>query len=196
MAAFTSIPAPAAPMRRHLSHGFTAIELMVVVAIVAVLAALAAPSFTLLIERWRVRDTAESLTSSLYFARSEAIKRGGNIIIQANTGTDWSTGWHVFFDANGDASQGACVTSDTPNECNLQLIGAPTQLDINLPSSTGAISVDRWGMISHTGSGSTAPTAMAFELKPHGKTMSDNSAAKICLSLGGRVQRIKGSGSC
>ena len=40
--------------------GFTAIELLVVVAIVAILTALAAPSFTPLIERWRVRQARES----------------------------------------------------------------------------------------------------------------------------------------
>src|SRR5260370_13161408 len=39
------------------AKGFTAIELMVVVAILAVLTTLAAPSFHLIIERWRVRQT-------------------------------------------------------------------------------------------------------------------------------------------
>ena len=67
-------------------QGFTAIELMVVVSIVAILAALAAPSFTPLIERWRVRSAIEHLTSTLYFARSEAIKRGGGITIDASSG--------------------------------------------------------------------------------------------------------------
>jgi type IV fimbrial biogenesis protein FimT len=45
-------------------HGFTLIETLVVMGIVAVLAALAGPSFTPMIERWRVRDATESIQSS------------------------------------------------------------------------------------------------------------------------------------
>ena len=67
---------------RQFATGFTAIELMVVVSIVAILAALAAPSFSPLIENWRVRESAEQLQSTLYYARSEAIKRGGQVLIQ------------------------------------------------------------------------------------------------------------------
>lgn len=112
---------------------------MVVVAIMAILAALAGPSFAPLIERWRVRDAAETLTSSLYYARSEAIKRGGNVIIIKNpnsgtcttaTGdTQWGCGWRIFFDANGNGAQDACVPANTPNECDLQVTAAPHAAD-------------------------------------------------------------------
>ncbi|MBP6653225.1 MAG: prepilin-type N-terminal cleavage/methylation domain-containing protein, partial [Xylophilus sp.] len=64
--------------QRHLK-GFTLLEVMVVVSILAVLAALAAPSFTPMIERWRVRQAVEATTSMLYYARSEGVKRGGNV---------------------------------------------------------------------------------------------------------------------
>ena len=67
---------------RHFVTGFSAIELMVVVSIISILAALAAPSFTPLIENWRVREASEQLQSTLYYARSEAIKRGGQVVIQ------------------------------------------------------------------------------------------------------------------
>ena len=76
---------------RQANQGFTTIELMTVVAIMAILVALAAPSFNGLIERWRVRDTAEAITSTMYYARSEAIKRGGGVTINATGG--WNTGW-------------------------------------------------------------------------------------------------------
>lgn len=65
-----------APTQSHPARGFTAIELLVTIAILAVLAALAAPSFTPSLERWRVMQATEQLKSTLYFARSEAIKQG------------------------------------------------------------------------------------------------------------------------
>jgi type IV fimbrial biogenesis protein FimT len=211
MQAFISFCAPHAAPRRGLaraSHGFTAIELMVVVAIVAILAALAGPSFTPLIERWRVRDAAETLTSSIYYARSEAIKRGGNVIIikSPNSGTcttatgvtQWGCGWRIFFDANNNGAQDACVPANTPNECDLQVTAAPTRITLNLADSTGSISVDRWGMLFHTpaGGGSAAPIGMSFELMPKDKTISDTSAARLCTGTGGRIVRKKSSDTC
>lgn len=77
-----------------LQAGFTLIELMVTVAMMAVLAALATPSFRELIEAQRLRDTAFGLVSDLTLARSEAIKRGGNVAITP-VDNAWSGGWTV-----------------------------------------------------------------------------------------------------
>ena len=192
--------------------GFTAIELMVVVAIVAILAALAGPSFRPLIERWRVRDAAESMTSTMYLARSEAIKRAGNVIIIKNdsnstnapnctnaTGpTQWGCGWQVFFDADGDGIMDACNPAVTPNECPLQSTSAPTRIAVTLTgNTTGKIVIDRWGMASHsTGAGAGVPTNLFFEVTPAGKDMTDASAARLCIGMGGRISRTKGSEVC
>lgn len=176
--------------------GFTLIEVLVTTAIMALLLGLAAPSFTPLLERWRVQQTVGDMASSMQLARSEAIKRGGSILIQANAGTDWGTGWHVFLDVNTDRAQAACAPLEIPNECDLQVTSAPTLLDVSLTGSTGGITVDRWGMMSHTGSGSNAPTAMSFEFKPKGKTLADNSAFKLCMNASGRLARKKGSDTC
>lgn len=181
---------------------------MVVVAIVAILTALAAPSFTPLIERWRVRDAAESMTSTLYMARSEAIKRSGNVIIEKNdsggtcsngTGpTQWGCGWVVFFDVNANGNRDTCNTAAIPNECPLQTVPEPTRMAVSLAgSTTGKIVIDRWGMASHsTGAGAGVPTNLFFEVMPAGKTVTDPSAARLCVGLGGRIVRKKGSEAC
>ncbi len=181
---------------------------MVVVAIVAILTALAAPSFTPLIERWRVRDAAESMTSTMYFARSEAIKRSGNVIIIKNENSDtctnaagptqWGCGWQVFFDADNGGDLDACNPAVTPNECPLQTVPQPTRMAVTLAgSTTGKIVIDRWGMASHsTGPGAGVPTNLFFEVMPAGKTVTDPSAARLCVGLGGRIVRKKGSEAC
>lgn len=196
----------------HPSGGFTAIELMVVVAIVAILTALAGPSFRPLIERWRVRDVSEGMTSTMYFARSEAIKRSGNVIIQKNDSnstnaptctngsgpTQWGCGWVVFFDVNANGNQDACNPAAVPNECSLQTVTDPTRIAVTLAgNTTGKIVVDRWGMASHsTGAGAGVPTNLFFEVMPQGKTITDSSAARLCIGIGGRIVRKKGSETC
>ncbi len=166
-------------------RGFTLLEVMVVVAIIAVLAALAGPSFTPLIERWRVRQAVENLQSTLYFARSEAIKRGGNVSITAASGTDWSSGWVVFADANNDGTQDA-------GEDTLQTTAAPTRVAINLASTNGHINLDRWGQFD-----SNANKKFDFRLTPQGKSTTDAGAAALCVGLGGRIKRLdKANDTC
>ena len=160
-------------------EGFTAIELMVVVAIVAILAALAGPSFTPLIERWRVRSAAEDLTATIYFARSEAIKRGDGITIDATGG--WGNGWKVTHTLNG-------VTTD------LQTSPAPTKVALAQNNGKVQIFIDRWGMLSETNGGGAA--AMSFPLYPTGKTGTDISAIRLCVASGGRIEQKKQGAAC
>lgn len=176
---------PLAPTR-HLAAGFTAIELMVVVAIVAILAALAAPSFTPLIENWRVRESAEALQSTLHYARSEAIKRGGQVLIQKipnNTngcttagGTrDWDCGWIVCHDTNGSDT---CTAADPV----LQRVESSAKVHVNRTSGGATIKLNRWGLVDGP--------YLGFNLVPLNKGISDAATRGLCMSSGGRIRVV------
>ncbi|NMM82097.1 type II secretion system protein GspH [Acidovorax sp. SRB_14] len=171
---------------RRRTHGFTLIEVMVVVAIMAVLAAIAAPSFTPLVERWRVRQTTEQLQSTLYYARSEAIKRGGQVAIQKLPNTtngcttasgtrDWDCGWFVCADTNGN---GTC----NAGEPVLQRYDAPANVQVTRTGGGDSIKLNRWGLVDGAWLG--------FSLVPLNKSTTNPAARGVCMSSGGRIRVI------
>jgi len=164
--------------------GFTAIELLVTVGIVGVLAALAAPNFSVLIERWRVRQAAEQLQSTLHYARSEAIKRGGRVAIQkipnntngctsATGNRDWDCGWIVCHDTN---NSGTC----TSTEPVLQRIETPARVQVTRTGGSVSIKLNRWGLVDGTWLG--------FSLVPLDKSTTHPGARGVCMSSGGRIR--------
>ncbi len=168
--------------------GFTLIEVMVVVAIMAVLAALAAPSFTSMTERWRVRQVVESMTSTLYYARSEAIKRGGQIGIEKNpettpgcaladTSQEWGCGWFVFVDSDGNGKWKA-------GEEVLQTVTTPTNVNVIHKSGGANIKVDRYGMMSGL-------NAKGFIFSPEPAGIASPATRGICMASGGRIRVIE-----
>ena len=179
-----------APVRstgsRKPPRGFTIIELMVAIAVLAVLAALAAPSFTPLIERWRVRQTVEGLRSTLYYARAEAVRRGGGVAIQklaqntngctlAATQADWGCGWVVFADANGNGQW------DSGEE--LQRFDSHAPVLVTRSTSAATIRLDRWG-------GMAGLSAIGFTIAPHPRGIASPAARGLCVASGGRINII------
>lgn len=168
------------------SYGMTNIELLLTLAVLAVLAALAAPSFKPAIERWRIKQVTEELKSTLYFARSEAIKRGGYITVQKlpnNTGncitaqysSDWDCGWFVCLDSNGN---GICAA----NEIVLQRYDAPANVQITRTSGAASIKFNRWGLVDGKWPG--------FSLVPMHQSTLNPAAQGLCMSSGGRIRVI------
>ena len=99
--------------KRSLSRGFTLIELMVTISIGAILMSLGVPMMRNLIERNAVSGQVNSFVGAVQLARSEAIKRGIQVVVcrsanaeTSNTptcaasGTGWESGWIVFADRN------------------------------------------------------------------------------------------------
>ena len=172
----------------HFVAGFTTIELMVTVSIIAMLMAIAAPSFTLLIERWRIRDATNAMIDTLYLARAEAIKRGGRVGIQkipktapgcklANTNQEWGCGWFIFEDSNSDGKWQV-------TEAKLQTI--TTHANVNVIHKSGGVSikVDRYGMMSGL-------NAKGFILSPEPAGISSPATLGICMASGGRIRVIE-----
>jgi type IV fimbrial biogenesis protein FimT len=92
-------------------NGFTLVELMITLVIAAILLTVAVPSFNTTIKDNRLITDANRLVSSLALARSEAVKHGRTATVcvssdQATcTGeTDWTLGWMVWVDVDGDTN--------------------------------------------------------------------------------------------
>lgn len=95
------------------SHcGLTLIELMVVLALLALTLTLAAPSMSQLVHKTQVRAQAGRLLSAINLVRSEAILRNTRVSmcpsemslsgIAECSGGDYSAGWIVFVNSDGD----------------------------------------------------------------------------------------------
>lgn len=165
------------------NSGLTAIELLVTLGVVGVLAAIAAPSLSPLMDRWRVMQATEQLKSTLYFARSEAIKRGGGVLVQklpnqdsctsATTNQDWDCGWFVCLHALG----ANICTDDDPV---LQRYDSPARIKVTRSGGGASIKFDRWGKV--------AGTWPSFGLTPLGQSTTHPAARRLCMGSGGRIR--------
>jgi len=188
--------------------GFTLIELMVVIAIVALMAALAAPSFKQMIQSNTVSSAVNSFMADMRFARSEAIRRGGSVVLcrsnspeaaDPNCGTGsgtggngWVTGWFVFHDLDGDKGKDA-------NEPVLRAQGPLTSLDSALETSGGSSSTK----FRFTPTGRLVSLGSATGIQFGGADFPTEQQRVVCVSVGGRARvavdangKTTGNASC
>lgn len=104
--------------------GFTLLELMVVVTIIAIFAAVAMPSFGGLIDRYRVKGTADALHAEIQFARSEAIRRNQEVHLVFGTGT------------------GSCYGIGTSPDCSCDTCDIRTRATTGFASDFPGVRVD------------------------------------------------------
>jgi type IV fimbrial biogenesis protein FimT len=91
----TKFASAARTIRRQVcSGGFTLVELLVTIAIAAVLMGAAIPSFGTFVAAQRIKTASFDLTSTLIYARSEALKRNASVSLSSATG-GWQNGWSL-----------------------------------------------------------------------------------------------------
>jgi type IV fimbrial biogenesis protein FimT len=173
-------------------NGFTLVEVLVAVAIIGVLIAIALPSFGNTIKRYRIHAIRDELTASLQMARSEAIRRGVQIILARNTANcvfdmpdsqDWHCGWRLVVDSNNNGNV------NTAEEV-IQNTVLPTGYMLGHPNagSPSKIVANRWGQIT--------PLANRFVISPIATGVADPETLTICIGSGGRIRYIPDDVDC
>ncbi len=180
------------------SRGFTLIELMVVLTITAVLATLAAPSFTRMIQSNTISSNVNTFMADMRFARSEAIRRGGAVVMCRSDapeatnptcgsgsgpgGNGWVSGWIIFQDSNNNGSKAS-------TEPLIRVQAALTSMDSIVEGGSGSST-----KFSFTATGRLSGLSSATQLQFGGGNYANDVQRVLCVNLSGRA-RIVGNGT-
>lgn len=188
------------------SYGFTLLELLIVMAMAAILSMLAVPAFFRLIADVSLSGYGNVFVSDARFARSEAQKRGMNVVMCRTTTpdaaspscavsgstSDWKTGWLVFADANGNETYSAA-----DNDVLLRVQEALPRASVFGPFGSDD-SLDARNYIRFTRDGRAANQEDTFKVKGLGSLADDEQLTRvICVNSTGRMRILpKGTFTC
>ncbi len=174
------------------TFGFTAIELMVTLAIGAILVAMALPGFQSSVLKYRLSSRANDFFTALTLARSEGVKRNGTVSIcqsadglTCTTAGGWEQGWIVFYDVNGNGVVDPPDCSVNTQDCIIRTGGALGTGYTLSGSAPGGAAVP---FITFSSSGWTPGGAKATFTLSHSPDVEDR---KICLDITGRAKVLQ-----
>ena len=147
---------------RRSQLGFTIIELMTVMVIAGVLLVIALPSFNDMLARRRLEGQANEFATDLAYAKSEAVQRNRNVLVQT--------------DPVGTTCYTIAVMPDPPTgSCNCAgCTGGPTVLKIVT-----------------LGNGATVTTNTLFTFEPVRGALTPTTAASAAIALGARSYTVQ-----
>ncbi len=171
---------------------------MIVLALIAILSSLAAPSFARLIQGTKISSGINTFLSDMRFARSEAIRRGGGVVIcrsdfpeasnpvcaaaAAPDGNGWASGWIVFQDLENDGVK----RSDSP----LLRVQSPMP-SINAIKDSKLFSTKFRFTATGRLANANSATTLVFGAAP---LFASETQRTVCISLGGSA-RTAGDGA-
>ncbi|MEP7139139.1 MAG: GspH/FimT family pseudopilin [Caldimonas sp.] len=101
------------PDARLTSSGFSLVEMLTTMSVLAILLVIASPGLASLTSSNALASAQTELAAATMVARGEAMKRGvpvGLAAVAPVAGSEFSGGWMVFVDANGNGSYDAGET--------------------------------------------------------------------------------------
>ena len=105
-------------IHRSQNFGFSLVELMITLVVLGIVMSVAVPNFIGMIDRNKVVEAGNRLTSNIKQVRSEAIKRNSPIALKSNVTYQWHQGWEMYA---GDFAGGDAVAGD---EVPIQVVAA------------------------------------------------------------------------
>ena len=181
---FTHAPHHAASRRCQSSQGFSLIEAMIVMVVAAICLAIGVPSYQSMTERTRISSAMHLLSAHMASARNTAISyRIPTVVCPSNRGGgcrtdgDWSQGWLMFFDPDGNRQP------DLPRDI-LRDENAPIHPSLRIVSSSGRV------QLRYLPDGRSAGSNLTVRL-----CREDKLIGRVIVNNGGRVRSERASGS-
>ncbi len=188
---------------RRQASGFTLIELMIVMVIVAIGVTLSVPTFRAIIEKRQLTSATEEIAAFMNFARSEAIKRNQDVIVNMRrTGHDaWCIGvtlGTIPCDCRepDDTNNLLCEIEDVPRRMDQAAVLSNPDYELMHSMSSGTsddnftfdsirgtlldLNTVNFQMHTHTGSGETREYQLEVNIWPTGQV-------SICTATGRKL---------
>lgn len=145
-------------MQKKLNYGMTLIELLVTLAVIGIALGTAVPSFNAMIARNRLATQTNDVLLAINMARSEALKVGATVSLQAVQAGDFSDDDTLpACTASNEFCLGWCVVEGNPGDCSGTIVrrfeAVPTATRINSVENVTSIQINGLGGLTNMGGG-------------------------------------------